>query len=69
MSEINHSKWRFCAYCGKPFLPGHEVTSNENEDVVHMDCEEDTRTPEERKRDAMENEGDRKCHLAREGEL
>ena len=29
----------------------------------------DNRTPEERKYDAMENEGDRKCHLMGEGEL
>ena len=30
---------RICPYCKKPFKPGQTLTSNENEDVVHLDCE------------------------------
>ena len=33
--EINTT----CPYCKKPFMPDETVTSNENEDVVHLDCE------------------------------
>ena len=32
-------KQKVCPYCKKPFLPGETLTSNENEDVVHLDCE------------------------------
>ena len=28
-----------CLYCKKPFMPDETVTSNENEDIVHLDCE------------------------------
>ena len=28
-----------CPYCKKPFKPGETLTSNENEDIVHLDCE------------------------------
>jgi|WetSurMetagenome_2_1015567.scaffolds.fasta_scaffold02520_17 hypothetical protein len=30
---------RICPYCKQPFKPGETLTSNENEDVVHLDCE------------------------------
>lgn len=28
-----------CPYCKKPFMPDETITSNENEDIVHLDCE------------------------------
>jgi len=33
--EINTT----CPYCKKPFMPDETVTSNENEDIVHLECE------------------------------
>jgi hypothetical protein len=33
--EIN----TICPYCKKPFMPDETITSNENEDIVHLDCE------------------------------
>lgn len=28
-----------CPYCNNKFKPGEELTSNENEDIVHLSCE------------------------------
>ena len=31
---------RNCFYCGKPYQPGDVITSDENENGCHVDCDD-----------------------------